>query len=69
MNLKYLLQHGVKNLNYQMDHIQYLIFSNILNTFSRNTVKMMIIHQLEYLQIELKIELCSKLKIDIILNF
>ena len=26
-------QHGVKNLSYQMDHIQYQIFKIILNTF------------------------------------
>ena len=32
-NLKYLLQHGVKNLNYQMDHIQYLISRITLNIF------------------------------------
>ena len=32
-NLKYLLQRGVKNLSYQMDHIQYQIFKIILNIF------------------------------------
>ena len=32
-NLKYLLQHGVKSLSYQMDHIQYQIFKIILNIF------------------------------------
>ena len=32
-NLKYLLQHGVMNLNYQMDHIQYQIFKIILSIF------------------------------------
>ena len=57
INLKYLLQRGMKNLSYRMDHIQYQIFKIILNIFSRNTVKVLIIHQLEYLQIELKIEL------------
>ena len=30
---KYLLQHGVKCLSYQMDHIQYQIFKIILNIF------------------------------------
>ena len=30
---KYLLQRGVKNLSYQMDHIQYHIFKIILNIF------------------------------------
>ena len=32
-NLKYLLQRGVKNLSYQMDHIRYQIFKIILNIF------------------------------------
>ena len=30
---KYLPQHGVKSLSYQMDHIQYQIFKIILNIF------------------------------------
>ena len=29
INLKYLLQHGVKTLSYQIDHIQYQIFKII----------------------------------------
>ena len=33
INLKYLLQHGVKILSYQMDHIQYQILKIILNIF------------------------------------
>ena len=33
INLKYLPQHGVKNLSYQMDHIQYQMFKIILNIF------------------------------------
>ena len=33
INLKYLHQHGVKILSYQMDHIQYQIFKIILNIF------------------------------------
>ena len=33
INLKYLLQSGVKNLSYQMDHILYQIFKIILNIF------------------------------------
>ena len=33
INLKYLLQHGLMNLNYQMDHIQYQIFKTILSIF------------------------------------
>ena len=31
ISLKYLLQHGMKNLNYIMDHILYQIFKIILN--------------------------------------
>ena len=31
--VKILLQRGVKNLSYQMDHIQYQIFKIILNIF------------------------------------
>ena len=33
INLKYLHQHGMINLNYQMDHIQYQIFKIILSIF------------------------------------
>ena len=33
INLKYLLQDGVKILSYQMDHIQYQTFKIILNIF------------------------------------
>ena len=33
IHLKYLPQQGVKNLSYQMDHIQYQIFKIILNIF------------------------------------
>ena len=33
INLKYLHQHGVKSLNYQMDHTQYLIYKITLNIF------------------------------------
>ena len=47
--LKYLLQHEVMNLNYQTDHIQYQIFQIILSIFLRNIVKMLIIHQSEYM--------------------
>ena len=32
-DLKYLLQRGVKNLSYWMDHIQYQILEIILNIF------------------------------------
>ena len=33
MNSKYELQHGMKNLNYMMDHIPYQIFNIILNIY------------------------------------
>ena len=33
VNFKYLHQHGVKTLSYQMDHIQYQIFKIISNIF------------------------------------
>ena len=33
MNLKYQLQHGMINLNYQVDHILYQIFKIILSIF------------------------------------
>ena len=33
IDLKYLLQHGVKSFSYQMDHIQYQIFKIILNIY------------------------------------
>ena len=35
INLKYQLQHGIKNLNYLMDHILYQIFRIILNIFKK----------------------------------
>ena len=37
INLKYLLQHGVMNLNYKKDHIQYQIFRIILSIFLKNS--------------------------------
>ena len=46
---KYLLQHGVMNLSYLMDHIEYQIFKIILSIFLRNIVKMLIIYQSEYM--------------------
>ena len=49
INLKYLLQHGVINLNYEMDHIQYQIFKIIFSIFLKNIMKMLIIHQPEYM--------------------
>ena len=44
-----LLQHGVMNLNYKMDHIQYQIFKIILSIFLRSLVKMLITHHLKYI--------------------
>ena len=35
INLKYLHQHGMINLNYQMDHILYQIFRIILSIFKK----------------------------------
>ena len=46
-HLKYLLQRGVRNLSYQMDHIQYQIFKITLNIYYRNTAKVLIIHESE----------------------
>ena len=46
---KYLLQRGMKNLSYLMDHIQYQIFKIILNICKKNTVEVLTIHQLEYM--------------------
>ena len=69
MNLKYLLQDGLMNLNYQVDHIQYQIFKIILSILLRNIVKMLITHQSKYMYTKLKIGLNLKLKKDIILNF
>ena len=42
---KSLLQHGVMNLNYQMDRIQYQIFKIILSIFLKNIVKVLMTHQ------------------------
>ena len=43
IKFKILLQHGVMNLNYQMDHIQYQIFKIILSIFLKNIVKVLMI--------------------------
>ena len=45
MNLKYLLQHEMMNLNYQMDHIQYQIIKIILSIFLKNIVKVLMTPQ------------------------
>ena len=45
INLKYQLQHGMMNLNFQMDHIMYQIFKIILSIFEKNIMKIIIILQ------------------------
>ena len=37
MNLKYQLQHGMKNLNYLMDHILYQIFEDYFEYILKTT--------------------------------
>ena len=44
-NLKYHLRHGIKILNYLMDHILYQIFKIILSIFKKNMEKSLIIFQ------------------------
>ena len=45
INLKYQLQHGLKNLNYLMNHIMYKIFKTILSVSSKNMRQLLIILQ------------------------
>ena len=45
ITFKYQLQHGMINLNYQMDHMLYEIFKIILSIFLKNIMKVLIIHQ------------------------
>ena len=52
INLKYQLQHGMKNLNYLMDHILYQIFKFILNIYLKSMGKKQLIHQIENTQIK-----------------
>ena len=55
---------------WMMDHIHYQIFKIILSIFLKSIMKILIIHQSEYMyKIKLKIELHLKLKLDIILRF
>ena len=49
INLKHLHQHGMINLNYQMDRILYQIFKIILNIFLKNMEKILINHQYKYM--------------------
>ena len=46
---KYQLRHGMKNLNYLIDHILSPIFKIILNISLRNMEKRMVILQQEYM--------------------
>ena len=39
LDLKYLHQHGIMNLNYQMDRILYQIFKIILSIFKKKTLR------------------------------
>ena len=48
-HLKYLHPFGLKNLNYQMDQIQYQIFKIILSIFLKNIAKILITHQSKYM--------------------
>ena len=45
IDLRYQLQHGIKNFNYLMDHILYQIFKIILNISSKNMKQLLIILQ------------------------
>ena len=45
IDLKYQLQHGVKNLNYLMDHILYQMFKIILNIYLKSMRKRQLILQ------------------------
>ena len=55
---------------WMMDHIHYQIFKIIKSIFLKSIMKILIIHQSEYMyKIKLKIELHLKLKLDIILRF
>ena len=69
INLKYLHQHGMKNLNYQMDCILYQKFKIILSIFKKNMEKILLNHQYKYMQIKLKVGSHLKLKMGTVLNF
>ena len=51
MNFKYLHQHGMIDLNYQMDLILYQIFKIILSIFKKSMEKILINHQYRYIYI------------------
>ena len=50
------------NLNYQMDHIQYQVFKIILSVFLRKIVKVLIIHQSEYMVNKIENRVTFKIK-------
>ena len=55
INLKYLHQHAMKNLNDQMDRILYQKFKIILSIFKKSIEKILINHQYKYMEIKLKV--------------
>ena len=68
INLKYSLQHGMANLNYQVDLILYQILKIILNIYLKNGEDI----DKPSIQIyvnKIEIGLHLKLKMDIVLNF
>ena len=67
INLKYQLQHRIKNFNYVVDHILYQIFKIILNILKKHgeTVNSSINIYIKKKKIEPRL----KIKQDIILNF
>ena len=54
MNLKYLHQYGMMNLNYQMDLIPYQIFKIVLSIFQKNMGKEKAGHNSESLLNEIR---------------
>ena len=69
INLKYLHQHGMINLNCLMDRILCQTFKIILNTFSKSMENILISHQYKNMSIKLKIGLRLKLRMGIAFNF
>ena len=65
-NLENQFQHGMINLNYLIDYNLYQIFKIILNIFKKNMKHLLIILQVKYIEIKLKKDLHTKLRIDIL---
>ena len=65
-NLENQFQHGMINLNYLIDYSLYQIFKIILNIFKKNMKHLLIILQVKYIEIKLKKDLHTKLRIDIL---